>query len=430
MDIEVICTGDEVLTGKIVNSNFSYITQKLEDYGLSVRRGVTVGDDRGELLRAFQQAGERAEVVIVNGGLGPTVDDLSQEIAAQAAGVELELNEQWLNRMREYFEARGRQMPENNSKQAMLPKGAEMIDNPIGTACGFGVNIGKAVFYFTPGVPRELHRMLEQELVPRMLEKSGTQGVIILKRFHSYGLGESHVDQLLKGLEEMVPDGSLKLGFRAHYPQLETKLTVRAGDMDEARAKLEPVEAELRARMGNFILAEDDDTLEGVVRGLLLERQASLAVVEDFTGGQLTARLAPLPDADSFLLRGNVVPSPRSKMEAFGEDGETGLADWEFGIGLAELLAQRCRAGAGAALGLVTLCQVVPDEGRIPGNMAGSIVIAIANEAGVEHRRARLGGNRDWVRLGAVEMGLDCLRRHLQGLPIREKTDFERTPPR
>ena len=428
MYIEVICTGDEVLSGKIVNSNFSYITQKLEDFGLSVKRGITVGDDREELLRAFQQAGERADAVIVNGGLGPTVDDLSQEIAAQAAGVELELNEQWLNRMREYFSARGRTMPENNTKQAMLPKGAELVDNPIGTACGFGVTIGKAVFYFTPGVPRELFRMLEQELVPRLLKKSGAQDVIILKRFHSYGLGESHVDQILEGVEQMVPDGSLKLGFRAHYPQLETKLTIRARDLREARAKLEPVEAELRVRIGNFILAEDDDTLEGVLRGLLLENEATLAVVEDFTGGQVTARLAPLPDAGEFLLRGIVVPSSRSKMENFAEEGEMNPANWEAGISVAESLAQRVRERTGASHGLSVLCQVVPDEGRIAGNMAGSIFIAIATESEVVHRRSRLNGNREWVRLGTVEMGLDSLRRYLQGLPVHEKTDFERTP--
>src|SRR6478609_3423676 len=149
MRIEVICTGDEVLTGKIVNTNFSYITQKLEDVGLSVQWETTVGDDRENLLLAFKLAGERADAVIVNGGLGPTVDDLSQEIAAQAAGVQLVLNEAWLATMESYFQRRSRVMPPNNRKQAMLPEGAEVLDNPVGTACGFAVNIGKARFFFT-----------------------------------------------------------------------------------------------------------------------------------------------------------------------------------------------------------------------------------------------------------------------------------------
>ena len=175
MRIEIICTGDEVLTGKIVNTNFSYMSQKLEDVGLAVQWETTVGDNREELLRAFQLAGQRADAVIVNGGLGPTVDDLSQEIAAQAAGVDLVLHEGWLARMEEMFQRRSRVMPPNNRKQAMLPATAEMIDNPVGTACGFAIDIGKARFFFTPGVPRELHRMLEEQIIPRLLARSGTQ---------------------------------------------------------------------------------------------------------------------------------------------------------------------------------------------------------------------------------------------------------------
>src|SRR5512145_604357 len=233
MQIEILCTGDEVLTGKIVNSNFSYMSQKLEDVGLSVRWGTTVGDDRETLLSAFQLAGGRADAVIVNGGLGPTIDDLSQEIAAKAAGVELVLNEDWRTRMEDFFRRRSRTMPPNNIKQAMLPSTAEVIDNPIGTACGFALDIGKARFFFTPGVPRELRRMLEEQIIPRLLAKSGMQAAIHLKRFHSYGLGESHVDALLTGVEDLAPDGSVKLGFRAHYPQLETKLTLRGTDMDD-----------------------------------------------------------------------------------------------------------------------------------------------------------------------------------------------------
>ncbi|MBL8701882.1 MAG: competence/damage-inducible protein A, partial [Alphaproteobacteria bacterium] len=265
MRIEIICTGDEVLTGKIVNSNFSYMSQRLEDVGLTVIWGTTVGDDRERLLEAFRLAAARADAVIVNGGLGPTVDDLSQEIAAKAAGVELALDEDWLRRMEEFFTRRGRVMPANNRKQAMLPVGSEMLDNPVGTACGFALDIGKARFFFTPGVPRELKRMLEEQIIPRLLARSGAPGVIRLKRFHSYGIGESHADQLLAGVEDLVPEGGVKLGFRAHYPQLETKITIRGRDDADIERKLAPVQAAVRRQLGNFILAEDDQTLEGVV---------------------------------------------------------------------------------------------------------------------------------------------------------------------
>ena len=422
MHIEIICTGDEVLTGQTVNTNFSYISQKLGDVGLEVRWGTTVGDDRETLLQAFRLAGERADAVIVNGGLGPTVDDLSQEVAAHAAGVELVFRQEWFTRMEELFRRRSRVMPPNNRKQAMLPEGAELLDNPVGTACGFALDIGKARFFFTPGVPRELHRMLEEQIIPRLLAKSGRQTVSFLKRFHSYGLGESHVDSLLAGIEALVPDGSLKLGFRAHYPQLETKLVVRGTDMDDIRHKLVPVEHEVRKRLGNFILAEDDQKLEGVILDALSRRHASLAVVETFTGGAIAARIAPLPGAETVFRRGIVA---RDLAEVYGS---VGLHEPPSAGELSEEVAQHVARGArhrvGATHALAVLIDL--DDGPDRIDFGGTIFIAIATEDETASRRSRILGGREWVRLGAIEMSLDSLRRYLQGLPVRERIDFEK----
>lgn len=426
MHIEVICTGDEVLTGKIVNTNFSYISQKLEDFGLAVQWETTVGDDRENLLLAFRLAAERADAVIVNGGLGPTVDDLSQEIAARAAGVDLALNEEWLSRMEDYFAKRGRVMPPNNRKQAMLPAGAEVIDNPVGTACGFALNIGRARFFFTPGVPRELRSMLEDQLIPRLLAKSGLQTAIFLKRFHSYGIGESHADALLAGVEALVPDGSVKLGFRAHYPQLETKLTVRGKDMDDIQNKLAPVEQEVRRRLGNFILAEGDQTLERVVLDALGDRHASLSLVETFTSGQIAARLAHLPGAGKIIRRGIVIPDVSDACAVIGLDravAADGTGAGELTRETAEAVARAARQQTGATLALAVLIDL--DEGTDRIDIGGTICLAIASEHDTASRRSRIVGGRDWVRLGAVEMGLDCLRRYLQGLPVYERIDFE-----
>ncbi len=423
MRLEIICTGDEVLTGKIVNTNFSYMSQRLEDVGLSVRWETTVGDDRESLLRAFQLAAERADAVIVNGGLGPTVDDLSQEVAAQAAGVELGLNEEWLARMEDFFRRRSRVMPPNNRKQAMLPVTAEVIDNPIGTACGFALDIGKARFFFTPGVPRELKRMLEEQVIPRLLARSGLQAVIHLKRFHSYGLGESHVDALLAGVEALVPDGSVKLGFRAHYPQLETKLTVRGTDRDDIRRKLEPVEREVRKRLGNFILGEDDQTLEGVILEGLSGRGGSLSIVETFTGGQIAARLAHLPGAEKVFRRGIVARGIEEVCGAVGL-GRTSPAG-EITTETAEAVAQALRRQTSSTHALAVLIDL--DEGADRIEFGGTVCLAISTEQDVASRRSRIVGGREWVRLGAVEMGLDCFRRYLQGLPVYERIDFEKT---
>jgi nicotinamide-nucleotide amidase len=422
MRIEIICTGDEVLTGKIVNTNFSYMSQKLEDVGLSVHWGTTVGDDRESLLRAFVQASERADAVIVNGGLGPTIDDLSQEIAAKAAGCELMLSEEWLTRMEDFFRRRSRIMPPNNRKQAMLPATAELIDNPVGTACGFALDIGRARFFFTPGVPRELRRMLEEQVIPRLLARSGLQTTIHLKRFHSYGLGESHVDSLLEGVESLVPDGSVKLGFRAHYPQLETKLTVRGTDMDDVRRKLAPVETEIRKRLGNFIMAEDDRTLEGVVLAALAAGQGSLAVVETFTGGQIAARLAHLPGAEKVFRRGIVA---RDLGEVYTAVGLTEAPPaGELTRETAEAVARAARVATGATHTLAVLIDL--DDGPDRIEFGGAICLAIATAGDVASRRSRIVGGREWVRLGAVEMGLDCLRRYLQALPVYERIDFEK----
>jgi nicotinamide-nucleotide amidase len=404
--VEVICTGDEVLTGKIVNTNYNVIAQKLEEVGIAILRAQIIGDDRATLLEAFRLAGSRADAVIVNGGLGPTVDDLSQDVAAEAAGVDLVLNEGWLARMEERFRLRSRVMPANNRKQAMLPRGAELVDNPIGTACGFALDIGKARFFFTPGVPRELVRMLDEQVVPRLLARAGRTTAIFLKRFHSYGLGESHVDAMLKGVAELAPAGAVKLGFRAHYPQLETKLAVRGRDQDEVRRLLAPVAAEVRNRLGNFILAEDDETLEGNILKALALGGHTLAIAESFTGGQIAARIAPLPGAERIFRRAIVARS-------YDED--------------AAQLAAALRRDTGASHALAAL--VTPDEGADRFEFGGLIDLAIASPEGVATRVSRIVGGRDWVRLGAVEMGLDCLRRHLLRLPVAERIDFEKTEP-
>jgi len=412
MRVEILCTGDEILTGKTINTNYSHIARRLVEVGLGVHWGTTVGDDRESLLKAFHQAGERADAVIVNGGLGPTVDDLSQEIAAQACGVELVLSDYWMKRMEESYARRGRVMPPNNVKQAMLPANAEFIDNPIGTACGFAVTIGKARFFFTPGVPREMRRMIDEQVLPRILAMSGVTGVTRLKRFHTFGIGESRADQMLGDMDAFKDGGGIKLGFQAHYPQLETKLALRADDETALTALLAPAEAEVRRRLGNFIVAEDDQTIEGVILGRLLATGSTLAIAETVTGGHLAARIAPLPGADRAFRRSAIARD-------LSELGATAVAPDQ-----AASVAGALRASSGASHALVVLLEL--DEGADRPDMGGTICIGLADANGTVTRQARLVGGRDWVRIGATELGLDCLRRHLLGLPVDERIDFER----
>jgi nicotinamide-nucleotide amidase len=422
MRIEILCTGDEILTGKTVNTNYSHMAQRLGEVGLTVHWGTTVGDDRESLLTAFRQAGERAEAVIVNGGLGPTVDDLSQEIAAQAAGVELVLHEPWLARMEDFYRRRNRVMPANNRKQAMLPANAEFIDNPIGTACGFAVTIGRARFFFTPGVPREMRRMLDEQLMPRLLALSGLQGVTKLKRFHTFGIGESRADEMLNGIEGLAPGGGVKLGFQSHYPELETKLAARGKDAADLERRLAPVEAEVRRRLGNFIIAEDAQTLEGVILANLRQRNLTLATAEMFTSGNLTARLAPLEGAERLFKRGVVARDLALLCEAVGLQAATAMDGVSPEVAAKVAAALRERSEAAYALAVL----IDLDEGADRIEFGGTICVGIAAGKESVSRQARMLGGRDWVRLGATELGLDCLRRHLLGLPVDERIDFER----
>ena len=412
MRIEVICTGDEILSGKTINTNFAHISRRLQEVGLPLTWETTVGDDKEELVRAFKLAGDRADAVIVNGGLGPTQDDLSTPIAAEVAGVGLELHEAWLANIEGFYAQRGRVMPPNNRKQAMLPVGAEFIDNPVGTACGFAITIGKGRFFFTPGVPRELRVMLEGQLIPRLTAMSGRESVVYLKRFHSFGQGESRVDSMLQGVEDLAPPGAVKLGFQAHYPQLETKLMVEAPTMAEAQAIVAPVADEVRKRIGNAILCEDDATLEGTILDELAKLGGSIAVAEVGTFGGVGARLAKADDGRGIFQRSAVCSRPADMIHALDLAGETEA--------LAANAATAVRAQTGTTHGLAVVIETSADAAQPPFTMA------VATADHVITRTSALVGAAERVRNGGTEMTLDLIRRLLEGKPTDESMDFER----
>ena len=232
-------------------------------------QAATVGDDRHghPSSDAFLHAGQRADAVIVNGGLGPTVDDLSQEIAAKAAGVELALNEEWLTTMESFFARRSRVMSSNNRKQAMLPVTAEILDNPIGTACGFAMDIGKALFFFTPGVPRELRRMLEEQIIPRLLwRRAARRPRSSLKLdFIPTGSAKSHVDQLcLPGLKTWCPTAASTWASAPIIRRSRPSSTVRGANEAEIEEKLARCRKRSPPAPRQISHAEDDDTLGGL----------------------------------------------------------------------------------------------------------------------------------------------------------------------
>ncbi len=423
MKIEILCTGDEILTGKTINTNYSHIARRLTENGFNTIWGTVVGDDLASLARAFHLAGQRADAVIVNGGLGPTVDDLSQQAAAQAAGVELELSRQWLDRIEAWYIARDRKMPAGNVKQAMLPVGSQWIDNPVGTACGFAMDLGGARFFFTPGVPMELRRMLEEQILPRLQAMRGKSVLTRIKRFHTFGIGEARADRILDGVESLADDGAVKLGFQSHYPQLEIKLTLHGDSQTGLDQKITPVATEVRKRLGNFVLCEDERSVEGEIIGMLQQVGGSVSIVEMHTAGRVTARLVSAADSAECVRSGMVSVDVGQLLEY------TGIAEpvsQTLDSRLAVCLADAIVARGGSSHALVTLMEPPESPDRQgQGQYAADIMVAISDgEAGVS-RTARLPGSPEWIRLGAVELALDCLRRYLSGLPVRERIDSE-----
>ena len=413
MKIEIICTGDEVLSGKIINSNFAYMSGKLEEAGLDVIWGTTVGDNREDLLKSFQLASERADAVIVNGGLGPTVDDLSQEVAAIASGNELELRQEWLQIMEKFFIKRGRVMTENNKKQAMLPKTSELINNPIGTACGFAVNIKKARFFFTPGVPRELFLMLQDEIIPRLLELSGENIVTKLKTFHSYGIGESRADNLLKDVVDLSPDKIVKLGFQAHFPQLETKLSIKGKSLSQIEKNLKPVEDEVRKTLGNYIFAEDKNTLEGSIFELLQKINQTISICEYLTWGNIGKRISTIDkkgDQLKFSISSNNLGSLVDKFK---------LSKNKPSIELNEEIASKVRESYMTDYSLSVMIDYQAEN-------EADTYITMSSESDTKSRVGKFIGDEHRITLGSVEMALDCVRRYFNNLPFDEKSDFER----
>lgn len=277
--IELISTGDEVLTGLITDTNAGWLSQQLLEQGWQVRRRFTVGDDKADLIELFEQRSHHADIIIVNGGLGPTSDDISALAMAEAAGLPLELNQHWLTVMQEKYANRNREMPKSNSKQAMLPQGAELVDNPVGTACGFAIKLNRATLFFTPGVPSELKKMMTDEILPRMRRQLGENGRSQVRRFFLFGLSESGLSDRLDNLT--WPEG-IALGYRANLPTIEVKLII---DTDNSAA-IESAEAQLLAEVGAHLVARDEMNFAATMGPLLADQD--LMIFEDASAGRLT----------------------------------------------------------------------------------------------------------------------------------------------
>ncbi len=282
--IEMLSTGDEVLHGQIVDTNAAWLADYLFSQGLPMSGRSTVGDALDALEAALRERSQHADVLIVNGGLGPTSDDLCAEAAAKALGQPLVENAEWLARMTQYFAERGREMAPSNRKQAQLPAGSEMIDNPVGTACGFAITLNRCLIFFTPGVPSEFKVMVEQQIVPRLRARFTLAEPPLCLRLTTFGRGESSLAQQLDTLP-LPPD--VVLGYRSSAPIIELKLTGPAARREEMLRVWEDVKREA----GDSLIFEGTAGLAASTAELLAMRGQSLAVSEQFSNGLLCWQL-------------------------------------------------------------------------------------------------------------------------------------------
>ncbi len=413
MFAEIIATGDEIRSGVLVDSNSARIAQELEIAGVTVCRHHSVGDDLNQLVDLFREVGHRSQVAVVTGGLGPTVDDLSAQAAAAAAGVELALNPEALKIVERFFKKVNRPMTPSNRKQADLPKGAVVLDNPVGTAPGFTLSVDNCVFYFLPGVPHEMKQMLQNEVLPRIMESlDGRQTFPMVKTISCFGLPESMVGEKMEGLSAQFP--RLKLGLRAKFPEIQVKLYGQGSDRAQLDAQFEAATAWVRQELGRHVFSEDGKSMAAAVGELLQKKGATLAVAESCTGGLIAHRLTNVPGSSDYFLLSAVTYANSAKIDVLGVRPETienfGAVSKET---VAEM-AQGVRRTAKATYGLA-VSGIAGPGGGTPDKPVGTLCTALSGPTETQaHRHHFTYGRRQMFKSMFAMAALDLLRKHLE----------------
>jgi nicotinamide-nucleotide amidase len=421
----ILSTGDEITTGKVVDSNSNYIADKLNEIGVDLVAVLTVGDVPERLEWAWRTAMELGDIVISTGGIGPTADDLTTETIARITGKPLWRHEPSVEHMRRLFASVGRAMPENNIKQALFPETAEVISNPLGTAPGFRMAVLQkhhtSHLVVLPGVPREMKPMMEEQVIPWIRQNRGNDKIFATRIFQTFGISESGLDEAVAGL---IRPEEAKVGFRASFPQISMKVMVE--DVPgEAERRLDELSERVRDRIGNYIYAEGDSSMEEVVARLLTEKGLKLAVAESCTGGLIGHRLTNVPGSSRFFLGDLVTYSNDMKLELLGVRAETlkeyGAVSEQCVIEMAAGALQR--AGADVA---VATSGIAGPEGGTPDRPVGTVCLALVADGISASRRYQMRGTRDWIKLLTSQVALDWLRRHTLGLPLGESVLFRR----
>jgi len=416
--IEILCTGDELLTGLTTDTNSPYFMGKLFELGETVARSQTVGDVSEHITQALATLRSQCDVLLVSGGLGPTADDLTAECAAAAAGVRLVENAEVLAELKARFAKRNFAFTPNNAKQALIPEGAEVVRNPVGTAPMFIQRIGRCTLFFVPGVPREYRALVDGEVLPRiakLIEADPHRVFRAARLLKTIGLAESHLDAKVAPLAKIHP--RVTFGFRTHAPENHLKLLAEGGTQREADEALAAAERDCREALKPHVFGADRDSFASVLGALLRERGATVAVAESCTGGSVCELLSAPAGASSYFIGGAVVYANAMKEKWAGVRPDTLRAHGAVSKEVAIELAEGVRRAGEATYGL-SITGIAGPSGGTPDKPVGTTHFALATQAGTHWQQQRMLGDRERIRLFAAAHALDMLRRHLLGVGV------------
>jgi nicotinamide-nucleotide amidase len=343
---EIITIGTELLLGQIIDTNTTFLAKELNKIGISIHFRTAVGDDLEKIKSVVKNAAERCDMVITTGGLGPTLDDLTREAVSKAADTELEFRDDLMEQIKGIFQAAGFQISENNRRQAFVPAGSEPISNPVGTAPGFIAYANNRPVICLPGVPRELQFLLANHVIPWLRNRFQLgDRVITYKVLKTAGIGESKVDQIIGDL--MAPGLNPQLGLLASTGEIRIRITATANSDEEAERLIHPVEMDVRSRLGDKIFGEDEDTLEGIIDTLLLQKSFTLAIGETFSGGLMSQRFHS--QLSSRLICSIVIPAKKEFIRWLGRKDVTSELD------MARNLSLKIKETSHADIGLASI---------------------------------------------------------------------------
>lgn len=409
MVAEIISVGTELLMGQIVNTNARYLSKRLSELGINVYFEITVGDNAQRLFETVQNALSRSDIVILTGGLGPTDDDITKEVAAEAMGKELILHEPSADAIKAYFEKRKMPMLNNNTKQAMLPKDGIILENTCGTAPGCIMKKDGKSLILLPGPPYEMQTMFENGVVPHLKKEAG-ETILYSKIVRIFGMGESMVQE---SLSDLFKDQS-KVTIAPYVKTGETtlRLTTRCKNEQEGEEKIMPLLKTVKERLGNVVYSFDDEELEEVTVRLLKEKGKTLALAESCSGGLISSKIVSVSGCSDVFIESAVTYSNDAKMRRLGVLAKTleehGAVSRETAIEMAEGI----RRTSGASIG-ASVTGIAGPLGGTREKEVGLVYIALADENGTEVKELHLGNIRNVVRERAAKAVIDMVRQSL-----------------